>query len=1035
MRVTTLGELAVDGRPVKGARLAAAVRALIDARGRAVSVGALVDAVWDVEPPDDAAGAVQALVSRARRLGLPVTAGPGGYLVPAEAVEVDVVVARALLDGGRRALDGGDPEAAAAAARQARALFPEVPDLAADAPGSSLVRLLADVAALAAEAALAADRPGDEADLRRLVAHQPPHEPSAVLLVRVLAAQGRDAEALDVVERLRAELADGYGADPSPAVEAVHVALLRGELTPRVAPKVTLPAGWRRAVTALVGREQDVAAVLAALDAAPLVTVVAAGGAGKTRLAAEVARRVAAAGRAVHVVELAGLRTSAEVLPAVLAVVLAAVGAADPGAGRAEWRALGLQERLRLAVQELRGLVVLDNCEHVLEGAAGAVAELLDAPELAVLATSRAPLSLPGEVVHRLGTLPDAAALDLLDARVRAGGATPGDPGPTLELCHRLDNLPLALELAAARLRHMPIGDVLAGLADRFGLLDDALRGLPDRHASLWAMVDWSRELLGTGDRELLERLAVIPAPFTTALAGAVLGGAAGDRDARRGLATLVEQSLLLLQAGEDGVPRYRMLETVREYGEVRLDASNSRDAAMAGLTRWAARQSAQLATEFVGPAQLPAFHQCAAEQDNLVAALRWALAHEDDAAAVNVMGALAHLWTVRGLHSEVVTWTLRVFRADDPAAQRRSALLHGAPSVDAERATWLCLFTGLNAFVVDTPRLFALVLRTLRALGPRRDEVSAQAWTLASALRALSSPDLDLAVRAATQLVGDPDTYVQGFGFFFRSMMNENRGALAEAIADAALAYRRFEEVGDHWGMGTSAQIIGGRGGPEAHEWLRHSERHMDLLGAVEDLSSIRVMLDARAAFAGDTAAAARLRAVALAPGSHESDAGLAHLVLGQLALMHGDHDEVMARAARVLAAVEEIGAGVPQVRVLYRSAVAMLFLRLSDPDRAAQLLRQGESEALSTYDIPILGAWALGGAALAAYRGAAFAEELWTLGLRLGGNPENLFPDGVGVPAGIEDTWKWHERPVTEATDRLRALMSDLLAVGGEG
>ncbi|WP_327007768.1 transcriptional regulator [Dactylosporangium sp. NBC_01737] len=1028
MRVTTLGELAVDGRPVKGARLAAVVRALIDARGRAVSVGALVDAVWDVEPPDDAPGAVQALVSRARRLGLPVTAGPGGYLVPAEAVEVDVVVARALLDGGRRALDGGDPEAATAAARQARALIPEVPDLAADTPGSSLVRLLADVAALDAEATLAAGRPAQEADLRRLVAHRPPHEPSAALLVRVLAAQGRDAEALDVVERLRAELADGYGADPSPAVEAVHVALLRGELTPRAAPKITLPAGWRRAVTALVGREQDVTAVLAALDAAPLVTVVAAGGAGKTRLAAEVARRVAAGGRAVTVVELAGLRTSAEVLPA----VLAAVSAADPGGGRPEWRSLGSLERLRLVVPELHGLVVLDNCEHVLEGAAGAAAELLAAPDLAVLATSRAPLSLPGEVAHRL-TLPDEAALDLLDARVRAGGAAPCDPAAALELCHRLDNLPLALELAAARLRHMPIGDVLAGLADRFGLLDDALRGLPDRHASLWAMVDWSRELLGDGDRALLERLAVIPAPFTADLAGAV----AGSGDARRGLAALVEQSLLSLQADEDGVPRYRMLETVREYGEVRLDAAGTRDAAMTGLTRWAAQESARLATRFVGAGQLAAFQRCATEQDNLVAALRWALAHEDDAAAVNVMGALAHLWTVRGLHTEVVTWTLRVFRVDDPAAQRHCALLHGEAAVDAERATWLCLFTGLNAFVVDTPRLFALVLRTLRALAPRRDEVSVQAWTLASALRALSSPDLDVAVRAAGDLVGDPDPYVQGFGYFFRSMMHENRGALAESIADAALAYQRFEEVGDHWGMGTSAQIIGGRGGPDAHEWLRHSERHMDLLGAAEDLSSIRIMLDARAAFAGDTAAADRLRVAARAADTHESDVGLANLVLGQLALAHGEHEEAVTRAARVLAAVEEIPAGVPQVRVLYRSAVAVLFLRLpaADPDRAAQLLRQGQGEALSTYDIPVLGAWALAGSALAAHLGEGYAAELWTLGVRLGGNVEHLFPDGAGVPAVVEDSWKWHERPVTEATDRLRALMSDLLAVGGEG
>ncbi|MEV4134476.1 BTAD domain-containing putative transcriptional regulator [Dactylosporangium sp. NPDC049742] len=1024
MRVTTLGELAVDGRPVKGARLATVVRALVEARGRAVSVGALVDAVWDAGPPDDAPGAVQALISRARRLGLPIAAAPGGYLLPADAVEVDAVVARSLLDRGRKALDAGDHERAREAARAARALFPEVPDRSTP--------LLADVAGLAAEAALAAGVPADETDLLRLVADQPPHEPSAVLLVRVLAAQGRDAEALDVVERLRAALADDYGADPSAAVAAVHLALLRGELAPRAEPRTALPAGWRRAVTTLVGRDGDVTAVRAALASAPLVTVVAAGGAGKTRLAAEIARLAATEGRAVHVVELAALRTDADVLPA----VLAAVGAADLDAGRAEWRGLGTRERLRLAVQELRGLVVLDNCEHVLDGAAGAAAELTalaEAPELAVLATSRAPLSLPGEVVHRLGTLADDAALDLLDARVRAGGGVPADPDLALELCHRLDNLPLALELAAARLRHMPIDDVLAGLADRFGLLDAALRGLPDRHASLWALVDWSRELLGGADRELLERLAVIPAPFTAALASAVVGG----RDARRGLATLVEQSLLVLEPGEDGALRYRMLETVREYGEVRLDGAGTRDAAMEGLVRWAAAESADLAERFRSPAQLAAFRRCSAEQDNLVTALRWALEHEDDAATVDVMLPLAHLWTVRGLHAEVVAWTLRVFRVGDPLARRRFALA----SVDAERATWLCLFTGLNAFVRDTTRLFALVLRMLRALGTRRAEISDRAWTLASMVRQLATPYLDHGA-GATALIADPDPYVRGFGYYFRSTVNENLGALAESVADATDAYRCFEEVGDHWGMGTAAQSIGARGGPGAHEWLRRSERHMDLLGATEDVGSIRVMLDARAAFGGDAAAAERLRAVAGSPDSQEHDAGLASLVLAQLAMAHDDHVAALAHMTRVLALVDTMEPGVPQLRVLYRSAVAVLCLGLGDADRAAALLRLAWDEALSTQDVPILGAWALAGAALAARGGLGAAGELWTLGLRVGGNPEHLFPGGdfpvgaggAGAASGsVEDGWGWRERPVTEATDRIRALMSDLLAVGG--
>jgi predicted ATPase len=147
-----------------------------------------------------------------------------------------------------------------------------------------------------------------------------------------------------------------------------------------------------------------------------------------------------------------------------------------------------------------------------------------------------------------------------------------------LQLCHRLDNLPLALELAAARLRSMPLQDLLAGVEHRFALLDHALRGLPDRHQGLWAMVDWSWALLNPASRALLRDLAVVPAPFTADLATSVAAHQDAD-SARVVLAQLVDQSLLALEESGDGRPaRYRMLETVREYGEARLAADDARD-------------------------------------------------------------------------------------------------------------------------------------------------------------------------------------------------------------------------------------------------------------------------------------------------------------------------------------------------------------------------------------------------------------------------------------------------------------------------
>jgi predicted ATPase/DNA-binding SARP family transcriptional activator len=1058
VRITTLGPLAVDGRPVRGERLAAVIRELVNARGRAVSTVALVDAVWQGAPPDDVAGAVQALVSRVRRLGVPVVAGPGGYHVPADQVQIDAVTVRALVERARAALSGGDPAAARSSADEARGLFPEIPELG-DADGT---RLFADVAAVRAQAALAGYGPFDEADLRRLAARTPPDEPAAALLVRVLAAQGRDAEALEVVERLRAELADRYGTDPSPVITQVHLALLRGELAQRVEPvaeqprrpaTANLPAAWRRPGTTLVGREADLAAVTDALAGAALVTIVATGGAGKTRLAAEVARRTVATERTVRVLELAGLRSGDEVLPA----LLAALGGADTapaGAGRGlERRVLSPAERLRAVAPDLDGLLVLDNCEHILDAAASVVADLLAvaSPEVTVLATSRAPLGLAGEAVHRLATLPDAEALRLLETRARTGGAVATwDAARALALCHRLDNLPLALELAAARLRHMPIDDVLAGLTDRFALLDDALRGLPERHASLWAMVDWSRELLAPGPRELLERLAVIPAPFTADLAAAVTDAA----DVRGALATLVEQSLLSLIEGDAGAPRYRMLETVREYGEARLAAAG-RDPAMTGLVAWARDRAVTLAARFTGHGQLEALSQCAADQENLVAALRRALAQDDEAAAVDVATALFHLWTVRGLHLEVSAWARLLLHADDPAARLRSPAQFGRatgrPLPHADRLASMCLLININAGITGPIRLITLARRALRTvIEERPGEVSSRQSVLASALPRFDSWDPEESLEGTAELIAHPDPFLQGVGLFVRAALLETAGRREASVADAEQAYRRFEVAGDHWGMGMAAQgvghLVGAGGDIQASEWLRRSERHLELVGAAQDARSIRVLLDVQLALAGDLDAERRLLETAASGQAQEVDVAQASLGLAQLAWQREDYDEVLRHADAVIRAMAEPVNPLPPPRIMFRVAAAVLHLRVAEARPApgtdalaVGILTYARQELTPANDSALLGAWALGGAELAAFRGdAAGARELWALGMRLGANVSRLFPQGHGrrltAALGVEEDREpllaaSRGRPVAATNIRIRELMDALL------
>ncbi|WP_305785860.1 AAA family ATPase [Symbioplanes lichenis] len=1038
VRITLLGPLAVDGRPVRGDRLAAVVRELVAARGRAVSGGALAEAVWHGDPPEDASGAVQALVSRVRRLGVPVVAVPGGYRTPVEQIETDVATARTLAGQARAALSTGDATAARLTADQARACFPEVPEPAAEA------RLFGEIVALRAEAALAGAGALDDADLRLLAARTPPDEPATALLVRVLAAQGRDAEALDVIERLRTELADRYGTDPSPVIAEVHVALLRGDLAPRrdglarkpQAPaRRGLPGSWRRPGTALVGRDDDLAQVTAALADAPLVTIVATGGAGKTRLAAEVARR---AEGAVVVVELAGVRTPAEVLPTILAAL---GGGETTSTVNLERRVLTPRERLRAAAPELDGLLVLDNCEHVLAAAADVVADLIDvAAEVAVLATSRAPLGLAGEIVHRLGTLPDAEALDLLDARARAGGAVPTwDADRALLLCRRLDNLPLALELAAARLRHMPIDDVLTGLDDRFALLDDALRGLPERHASLWAMVDWSRELLPGAERELLQRLAVIPARFTAEAAAAV----AGRSDVRRGLAVLVEQSLLVLDQ-EDGEPRWRMLETVREYGEVRL---GDRTAAMEGLLGWARTVAVSWLDDVIGPRQPSVLHAIARDSDNLQAALRWALAIDDEPAVVDVAATLFQFWMVRGLHVEVSQWARQVTHADDPAARLRSAVLQGKasgrPLPDADRLVWTGLMTVINGGITGPTRLVALGNRMVRTVMRERPEtVSARRTVLAELLPFFGTVQFDRATLAAERMLGHEDAYVRGMGYFSRAAFRESGGMPAEAITDAEQAYAEFEAAGDHWGMAMAAQTVGNsillRGTSGAVEWLALGVRHMELIGAAQDARALRVSLDSQLALIGDEEAEVRLQTAATSNPGEDWNLAQANLGLAHVAWQRGKWELVARYTEAVLRATEVFPVRSPQPRVLFQVAVAVTRLALAtvreEPtadETARRLLVRSREEVLSTRDVPLIGAWAIGGATLALHRGdRVTARELWQLGMGVGTNVVALFPPGEvqRLTAALGEDRRVAER-FEQLGPRIHELMDGLL------
>ena len=1061
MQISALGPLTLDGRPVPGSRLGALVLALVLARGRIVPAASLIESIWAGAAPSDPSGALQSLVSRSRRLGLTVAATAGGYRLHTADLDVDVLRARDLRGRARAACRSGDRAHALLLAREALTLWPD--DDADPASGTDPLR--EELLVIVAESALAARglepdalQP-DELDALLRSAHRNPiDEPLVALVMRALAACGRQAEALAAYEDLRRTLASRYGTDPAPVVARTHVALLRGELspgTPRPAPGGRLLAArvssaapprppWRRPTTPLLGRDRDVAALELELERHRLVTLVAVGGAGKTRLAVEVVRRAAVRGTRVRVAELASITAAAGVLPAVIAALRGTGAIADGRSGvhRAGDRpASSPREQLELALAELddstepddsrtrASLLVLDNCEHLRGAVADVAAVLLElaAPALRVLTTSRAPLAVVGEWVHPVTALADAAAVELLEARARAG--RPGLALRTdlaLELCHRLDNLPLALELAGARLRSMPLADVLAGVTLRFALLDGGLRGLPGRQSGLRAMVDWSWVLLEPADRALLADLTVVPAPPTAGLALAVArsGDASQVRD---GLARLVDHSLLSLEDSDgDGPARYRMLETVREFGAERLAADGDPGAAMQRLTTWAAARARALRAGCVGAGQVAAVRESSADGDTLVAALGWAVDHSRRRAAYALAAALLTVGELQGRHAEVAGWARLLLEAD-AAARRRAqwALRPGAPGTgprsarepvdldgdldgagDLDDCAAFAALALRAAAIVSDARTHALALRLARwTLGPdAAGHLTPRTAALARAAVRSSASGSGARLAAANELAASRDAYLSGVGLLLRASLRERDGRASEAGTDARAAYAAFERTADHWGMGTAARAVGqwetGQVGRDADIWLTRAAEHLALVGAVQRARRTTVVRDLRRALNGSAEAASELARAAsassassLSVSAHER--AFAAVGLGVLAAVGGRPRDAVRHAGEGVRVARGDARLTPRDLAVIEVAAAAVLLA-AGPDEGADsgvgaeaegLLAAARDGALACRHLPTVGSVALGYSKLARSRGESVrAAELEAIGLRLG-------------------------------------------------
>ncbi|MFE2279350.1 BTAD domain-containing putative transcriptional regulator [Streptomyces sp. NPDC059454] len=668
--------------PVGGARLRALLTVLALRPGRTVPVGLLVDEVWDGDPPADATGALQALVGRLRRtLGADeIASADGGYRLTAAPDDIDLHRFERLAGDGLRALADGDAAKAAVVLDDALALWrgpalTGLPDRTAEAARLRTRHL--DVLRARHTAALAlGDAEQSLPELTALCDGHPLDEPLQALRLRALRDTGRTAEALAAFEDVRRLLADRLGSDPGAELRALHAELLKPGPEPAPRTRVGAPLGNLRArLTSFVGRETDIETIRADLAAARLVTLLGPGGAGKTRLsqeAAETVRQTLPDG--VWIAELAPVDDP----DAVPEAVLTAVGARETvlyGAGAESMRAVTDRhddpvERLAEHCGPRRMLLILDNCEHVVEAAAHLVQALLErCPGLTVLATSREPLGIRGELLRPVEPLPEPVALRLLadrGAAARPGFRTDADDGTAAacaEICRRLDGLPLAIELAAARLRMLTPRQIADRLDDRFRLLTSGSRTVLPRQQTLRAVVDWSWDLLDEDERDVLGRLSVFAGGCGLAAAEAVCGPAALDA-----LGSLVDKSLVVAAPSGDGEMRYRLLETVAEYAGERLDGSGRRpEAERAHLTYY--RELARTTEPMLrGPRQQAAVALLEREYENVRTALRHALALRDEQEALCITLSLTWYWQMRDLRIEARNWCTEVMAlAPDP--------------------------------------------------------------------------------------------------------------------------------------------------------------------------------------------------------------------------------------------------------------------------------------------------------------------------------------------------------------------------------
>lgn len=1017
-----------------GPRAKALLAALLLPAPRTVSAERLIEQIWQDDPPRGAKAALQTLVSRTRAaFGDDLVESTGsGYRLGVARRLTDLGRAETLLEHARAEYEAGAVVEAGAAAAvglelwrgEAGADLP--PGALADELQSAAIAVQDDLETLVVRTELDLGHGAEaEAPARRLTERHPFDDTAHLLLMRCLDAAGRSTDALAVYAAFRERVADAFGSQPAIELQELNLDLLDREASPvgtrRVAgerhPVAPTPSrrrlirGLRAAPNPLLGRERSLDEVEALLAESRVITVLGPGGIGKTRVAQEIAHRRAEQCDAVVVVELAGVRTGDDVVFALGTALGIREVAGSRRLGDTVVRA-DLGDRIRSTLDGLDALLVLDNCEHVIDAAAEWSAALTaDLPGLRILTTSRTPLAISSERVYALPPLgaergPDGAdpAVELFLARATA--ARPGANLPrdaVARLCARLDGLPLAIELAAARIRSMPLDEIERRLSNRFALLTTGDRAAPERHRTLLAVIEWSWNLLRDAEQRALARLSEFADGFGLDAAATVLAddrGAPGhgEHAAPDVFATqdildgLIAQSLVLVTE-RDSVLRFRMLETVREFGRLQLGRRGELHLAQDRILGWATAFAESTVGELSGSTQVGAFRRVNLDEDNLLDALRRAMAGDRPDAVVRLFALLGYYWSLRSAHSEVI--------ALSPAAY--DAIRSYEPDDSTADSAVFALVIIAATMMIAGDRVGMLAAARLRRLVGAHPPTDPRAVAMTGLV--LSAGRLERIESVAQEALASADPHTVLLGSLASASSAENDGRTEEAALLARRAVSTAVSLGDTWGESMASlllsQLQSQSGHPvEAIEWARRARRGMVLLGADNDLRQLDWMIAINDVSLGELDEAERLfEEVIRDPGRNDEvelrSIGLAGLA--EIAHARGDRTGALSLYRRSIDSYESAREKAsPWFRMALASTLAIMSDDdLADPRDAAALARRLRGRTLAGLrwsplfvDRPVLGSSIVG------------------LGVWIGAQrfPVPPSPSGRGAPASLD-------------------------------